>query len=194
MWVFDNKSLRIPGGQPGRNCAIRLFTGRILNLTLLDLRRPEERAALVESLSAPNAAAHFSGEFHHKRKDGSTVQVLIYSSPVVWDWASARMVTAIDVTERKRNEERLREQAEIIQRAQDAIGVRNYDDDRVTLWNPGAERLYGWTSVEAIGRPTGELMFRDEAAQAALVGQLDSVGEYHGRDQASGKRWPGSDC
>jgi len=58
------------------------------------------------------------------------------------------------ITERKRNEERLREQADIIERAQDAIIMRDFTSDLVTVWNSGAERLYGWNASEAIGTPS----------------------------------------
>lgn len=38
---------------------------------------------------------------------------------------------------------------------------------RVVSWSPGAERLYGWSAAEALGRPVGELLLpvRDERAE-----------------------------
>jgi PAS domain S-box-containing protein len=98
----------------------------------------------------------------------------------VWDTASARIVTAIDVTERKRAEERMREQADIIERAHDAVIVRNFSDDIVTVWNNGAEHLYGWSATEAIGQPMGELIFAESDDRRAGLDQLVSAGEFHG--------------
>ena len=70
-----------------------------------------------------------------------------------------RMIgSMMDITERKRTEERLREQAALIQAAQDAIIVLNLDD-RITFWNPRAERLYGWSASEALGRQAKELLY-----------------------------------
>lgn len=47
--------------------------------------------------------------------------------------------------------------AAIVTSSDDAIYSKD-DEAVVTSWNPAAERLYGWTSQEAIGRPLGELI------------------------------------
>ena len=49
------------------------------------------------------------------------------------------------------------EQAEWLDLANDAIFVRS-SGDRVSYWNQGAERLYGWTKEEALGRSTHDLL------------------------------------
>jgi PAS domain S-box-containing protein len=85
-----------------------------------------------------------------------------------------------DITERKRAEGRLREQANIIDRAHDAIIARDFITDLVTVWNNGAERLYGWSASEAIGQPMGELIFGESNERQALLEQLISTGEFHG--------------
>ena len=71
------------------------------------------------------------------------------------------------IDEAKRAEKRIQEQAALLDKAQDAISVHDLGDDggRVLFWNHSAERLYGWAAVEALGRPTGELLYRGSAAQ-----------------------------
>jgi PAS domain S-box-containing protein len=49
------------------------------------------------------------------------------------------------------------EQSKMLDLANDAIFVRGADD-RVSYWNKGAERLYGWNREEAIGHSTHELL------------------------------------
>lgn len=49
------------------------------------------------------------------------------------------------------------EQARLLDLANDAIFVRG-SDDRISYWNQGAERLYGWTAEEAIGQSTHDLL------------------------------------
>jgi PAS domain S-box-containing protein len=86
----------------------------------------------------------------------------------------------IDITERKLSEERLREQADIINRAHDAIIVCDLETRRVTFWNAGAQRLYGWTTEEAVGRSMDELIFADPSHVEALSKTLSSAGEFRG--------------
>ena len=90
------------------------------------------------------------------------------------------IVTVTDITQRKSTEERLREQANIINRAHDAIIIRDFKSDVVTFWNEGAEQLYGWSADEVIGQQLGDLVFTDSSERAALLQKLVSAGEYHG--------------
>ncbi|MDQ3819357.1 MAG: ATP-binding protein, partial [Acidobacteriota bacterium] len=69
-----------------------------------------------------------------------------------------------DITERKLAERRLQQQAMLLDIAQDAIIVRDLED-RILYWNKGAERLYGWSEREALGRKGYNLLFRDSLKQ-----------------------------
>jgi PAS domain S-box-containing protein len=66
---------------------------------------------------------------------------------------------AKDITERKQTEQIIREQAALLNVATDAISVRNLEH-QVLFWNNGAERLYGWTALEVVGKNAIELLNR----------------------------------
>jgi PAS domain S-box-containing protein len=53
-------------------------------------------------------------------------------------------------------EARVREQADFLNKARDAIVVRDLEG-RILYWNFGAERTFGWTALEAVGRTEKEL-------------------------------------
>jgi PAS domain S-box-containing protein len=79
----------------------------------------------------------------------------------------------LDITHRKladrearAGEARIREQAKLLDLAQDAIMVRNMED-RVEYWNHGAEKLYGWTAAEAQGIPASALVSKGDPAGGA---------------------------
>jgi len=75
--------------------------------------------------------------------------------------AIRRALGEVRESERRRAAElRLREQAELLDKAQDAIYVRDLDD-RVLYWNRSAERVFGYTAAEALGRRSSDLKFRD---------------------------------
>ena len=102
-----------------------------------------------------------------------------------------------DITERKQAEQRLADQAALIDKARDAIIVRDLEH-RVTYWNKSAERLFGWTVEEVLGRNVRELLQHEsplfeEAAQAVLI-DGDWVGELYveskgGRKLIVESRW-----
>jgi PAS domain S-box-containing protein len=62
-----------------------------------------------------------------------------------------------DISDRKSAEQKIREQAALLDITSDAIFVCNLDN-QILFWNSGAERLYGWTAAEALGRKKSELM------------------------------------
>ncbi len=62
-----------------------------------------------------------------------------------------------DITARKAAERQLREQAEIISSAHEGVMIVNLDN-QITLWNRGAERMFGWTAAEALGHPPDDVL------------------------------------
>jgi two-component system cell cycle sensor histidine kinase/response regulator CckA len=65
-------------------------------------------------------------------------------------------------TLREHAEEQIREQASLLDKAQDAIGVRDLEH-RLIYWNEGAHRLYGWTAEEIIGKNADEFLYEKES-------------------------------
>src|SRR4029077_5305874 len=60
------------------------------------------------------------------------------------------VVVARDVTERKAVEAQLRERADLLDQARDAISVLDLEN-RILYWNSGAERLYGLSKADVVG-------------------------------------------
>ena len=179
MWVYETKSLKILAVNQAAIAQYGYSREEFLQLTLKELRRDEDVPELMvaAAAAAPRQTSHFSGQFRHLIKDGSTILVEIYSSPIVWEGVASRMVTAINVTDRKKAEQRMQEQADIIDRAHDGIIIRNFEDRRIILWNKGAERLYGWRADEVLGRAE-ESMFADPRDIETTMKALISTGEY----------------
>ena len=182
MWVFDTKSLQILAVNQAAIAQYGYSRDEFLKLSLKDLRPPNDVPDLMRgrALSSPQPMSHFSGQFRHQRKDQSLLLVEIYSGPVVWDGVGARIVTAIDVTERRKGEGRLREQAKLLDLAQDAIMVRDMEG-HIEFWNHGAEKLYGWTAAEVQGKKAAGFLYEDQpAATAAARAAVIENGKWAG--------------
>lgn len=72
------------------------------------------------------------------------------------------LVVARDVTDRRAADERIRHQSDLLNRAQDAIVVRDMED-RITYWNQSAARIYDWSAEQAEGHEATELWHEDHA-------------------------------
>jgi PAS domain S-box-containing protein len=64
---------------------------------------------------------------------------------------------AFDITERRQAEQKLAEQAALLDLARDCIAVRDMQG-RIIFWNRGAAETYGWSADEALGRTSQELL------------------------------------
>jgi len=87
---------------------------------------------------------------------------------------------------RRQAEERLREQASLLENTQDAITVRDLDH-RLTYWNRSAGRMYGWTSEEALGCHHRELLKIDLEDFRRADETLRETGKWHGETDIAAK-------
>jgi two-component system, LuxR family, sensor kinase FixL len=69
----------------------------------------------------------------------------------------AIILTAFLTIKNQEATRQLMSQAALLDLTQDAIFVRN-TNSVITYWNRGAEKLYGWTAQEAIGRKATDLL------------------------------------
>ena len=82
--------------------------------------------------------------------------------------------------ERKRAEQKIREQAALLDIATDAILVRDLEN-RILFWNKGAERLYGWNTDEALGQISTQLLYKVVSPQVQEAQKtLLMKGEWQG--------------
>ncbi len=102
-----------------------------------------------------------------------------------------------DVTERMRMAEKIQEQANLLNLAQDAIVVWDLEN-RITYVNKSAESLYGWAAQEVMEKHVGEFLSLDdtrfEAARGTLMQQGGWSGELRqttrsGRNVVVSSRW-----
>ncbi|PYX92122.1 MAG: hypothetical protein DMG71_18720, partial [Acidobacteria bacterium] len=124
--------------------------------TLFATEFPEPLANIQRRLLQSGS---WEGELAHSRKDGSRIAI---ESRWVLQYNEQHQPMRVleinrDVTQRTRAEKHIAEQAQMLDLANDAIFVRGVNN-KITYWNRGAERLYGWKKNEVVGRPVDDIL------------------------------------
>src|SRR3984957_14365083 len=121
-------------------------------------------------------------EWTFVRKDGQTARVnlAVTASHDTNGAIVGFLWVAMDITERTKAEKTLRDQALLLDLANDSVFIRDAED-RITYWNQGAQRLYGWSKEEAMGRVTHSL-FKAQFPQSLheIDAQLLATGHWEG--------------
>jgi PAS domain S-box-containing protein len=147
------------------------------------------RAAFKAALDACAASGTgFDHEFQITTCAGELKWVRAVAEPALTEAGQVSGVHGAlqDTTVMKQVEERLREQAALLDKAQDAIWVLNLDGT-VAFWNRSAERIYGWTADEVRNRGARDLLFNNpnvfDRCQQAVMEQGEWVGEIEHKTQ-----------
>lgn len=129
---------------------------------------PDERISVLAGFYAAMGTPWDSwhDEYRFMRKDGSYADVRDHGIFICDSRGAVLRVigSKIDITvqkqaevDRLQGEARNRLQASLLDKAHDAISVAGIDS-RISYWNRGAQRLFGWTPEEAIGKTKTELL------------------------------------
>lgn len=111
------------------------------------------------------------------RKDGTAFPIEIGLSPLETEEGTLVSSAIRDITERReaqatlrRQNDKLREQAELLELAHDCIFVRDLNGV-ITFWNHGAEEFYGWSRAEAVGKMSHALLHTEFPIPLAAIEQ-----------------------
>src|SRR5580765_7542164 len=126
-------------------------------LALIPKDRQSEEREILRKIRHGESLDHY--ETVRRRKDGKLIDVSLTISPIKGPKGEIVGVSKIarDIAKQKQTERRLAEQARLLDLTTDAIIVRDHQD-RVVYWNRGAEEMYGFSSKEALGKITHELL------------------------------------
>ena len=182
MWVFDEETLEFLAINDAALARYGFTRDEFLDLSLEQVAVEAEMpdVPLYEGEDPPRTAR---ARLVHK--DGGSTEVTLTLCPLNFEGRSAVLTTIDPRVDPREAEERSREQADLLDLASDAIMVFDLEG-RITSWNQGATRLYGWTKEEAIGAEMVALMMPDPTPLAETERGVRETGFWSGQlDQQS---------
>ena len=158
--IFDRKTLKYLAVN---DAALRLYgytRKEFLGMTPLQTRHPEERAEFFDTLSEPTGYLRHRAPRRHVTKSGDIIVVEIVIQDILFDGREARLSLTVDVTERVRMQERLRQRerefSALVEHAPDII-ARFGPDLRYVYVNPAVSAAMGIPRRAFIGKTSREI-------------------------------------
>ncbi len=147
---------------------------------VIQLFHPEDRELWLSTLSGSiEQGTEYIVEYRVIWPDGSLHWLIGRGKPYYNDLGLLVRVigTTRDITDRKQAEQKILEQAALLDIATDAIFVRDFQS-QILFWNQGAQQIYGWKSVEALGKSPHQLFYLGDASRSEEVA-LKTVMEFN---------------
>ncbi len=135
----------------------------LLGLTLFEIMHRDDREKVSErfrrTVCGEGTPEEYTYETRYARKDGGVAWASVTARANRDGTGQVSCVVLIfrDLTDRKKAEEVLRQQADLLEQTHDAVFMWKLGGG-ITYWNRGAERLYGWSKEDATGRVSHELL------------------------------------
>ena len=152
MWVFDEETFAFLAVNDAVVEKYGFSRGEFLGMTVDQLAEAPSAHLLYRYRARRAALETEEAEAFAWRtvcKNGTTLDIETSWSDVPFDGRGAVLAVIHDLTQYREAERRAREQADLLDLASDAIMVFDLEG-KITFWNQGATRLYGWTEEEAI--------------------------------------------
>ncbi len=189
-----------------------------LALRTSDVDDPDFAAGFADRLGRQREHRHVAFEGRHRTKDGSVIPVDISTSMIQLEDQVAVLAVCRDITERKALEETRLRFAEAEADNAHAIEAKNRDlsesearyrrltegshdavvvadgEERITLFNPAAERTFGYPAGEVLGRPLSDLIPKALRAPSGRPASRDAESRVVGHTvELTGRRKDGEE-
>jgi PAS domain S-box-containing protein len=182
MWVYDLETLRFVAVNDAAISHYGFSREEFLAMTIKDIRPTEDIPALLLKVSISGDGLNESGNWKHKKKDGTNIDVEITSHQLDFAGRPGMIVLAFDITARKRAEAELQLQTARFQQLFDntPMGILRVDSNDVVLdANREFETMFQFSLIDLHGCPINETIvpasYVDEAAalsSATLAGHI----------------------
>ncbi len=200
MWVFDLSTLEFLEVNDAAVDKYQYARDEFLNLTLKDIRPPEDIPLLLDDLATMRKPINYAGEWRHRRQDGTVFPVEVISHEMHYNGRITHLAVAKDLTEQKRVEA---ERASVFQRNQalvQALGEIVYEwfpTRGEVRWEGDYGRILGYSAEEMGGTTAAwqekihpdDQAYVAQAVDAAFVQKRNLEIEYRFLQKDGTYRW-----
>jgi PAS domain S-box-containing protein len=131
-WVFDRETLRFLAVNAAAVRKYGYSREEFLAMTLKDIRPPEDVPVLLETVRALGEGNESSNTWRHRLKDGTIIDTENTSYALTFLGRAARVVVAIDITQRKLDEAERRKFIDRLAASNQELDLRNREVERAT--------------------------------------------------------------
>ena len=174
LFVFDVESLHVLAVNEAALLLYGYTHEEFIGLRVSDLALDGQDSARARLAAWGDAEA--AGTSQYRRKDGSKFVAEYTTRALVFGGRRARIAVVKDITDRHEAERTRAILAAIVQSSNDAI-ISKRLDGTITSWNPAAERLFGHTAEEALGKPIVLVVPLDRRDEERSIIDRVSAGE-----------------
>lgn len=151
MYIRAKDSLKIVGVNQSAIDHFGYSEEEFLSKMVTDLHPTEEREGIMEMINKWDGSDSAPLTFKHICKDGSEVFVECRAREMFFKGKPGILVLADDITDKRRVQEEVTIQANILKNVRDTIFVANRRGE-ITYWNEGAEQTFGYSVEEMSGK------------------------------------------
>ncbi len=184
-FVFDIESLKFLAVNQAAIDQYGYSRDEFLAMGLGDIRPPEDVPEVVRLAHTPIVGPRSATKrSRHLTKDGTLIKVEVSAADLFFQGRRARLSVAVDLTEQEKRLTALRESESrvrsILEAAQDAIVMADMDG-RIVEFNAAAERLFGYSKAEALGRDLADTIIPPDmrAGHRRAIAHYVETGERH---------------
>jgi len=163
----------------------------LLAMTIKDLRPPEEVPRLAEYLPRAGEGLNLWGEWRHRKKDGTEINVEITFHNITWLGRPSRLVLVKDITDHKRALKALEDAEQkfrsIFENA--VVGMfQTTEEGRLLTANLALARIYGYESPGDLMRSVNNInkLYVDPPGRAEFLRRLSERGAAWGFEAQQG--------
>src|SRR5712691_13243875 len=149
MYVFNWEGLQVLQVNDAAVGHYGFEETEFLRMKISDLHPAEEVSRLLSTVRNSLAGVQLSGSWHHRLKNGSSIDVEIFLHRMEYSGRTVALAVALDVTERKRAEEEKQKFLTLVENSRDLIAVADLRGS-VQYVNPAGRGLLGMTNADAV--------------------------------------------